>query len=237
MEDLGFNPARRATSRTRRSSTTRCSRRRRCLRSRCSSSSRTTRRARSARRRRGGAAAPDPAFRRQRDHRRGRRPDPRAADHADRGSSARSTSEARAKAPSLLRSSRRIVFWFAKRMVGRVPLPLRIHALHPKIFGGLAKMEYAQDKAKRVPFDVKALASDPGRDADRVPVLNRHRVCRGQTRAESRRRSCRDSGLSTNGPASFTDDAARRAPLRGRDHGDAGRGAGRGVRVTARPLR
>jgi hypothetical protein len=53
----------------------------------------------------------------------------------------------------------RIVFWFAKRMVGRVPLPLRIHAHHTKIFGGLAKMELAQDKAKRVPFEVKALAS------------------------------------------------------------------------------
>jgi hypothetical protein len=53
----------------------------------------------------------------------------------------------------------RIVFWFAKRMVGRVPLPLRIHAHHPKVFGGLARMEMAQDKAKRVPFDVKTLAS------------------------------------------------------------------------------
>jgi hypothetical protein len=53
----------------------------------------------------------------------------------------------------------RIVYWFAKRKVGRVPLPLRIHAHHPRVFEGMARMELAQDKAKRVPFDVKTLAS------------------------------------------------------------------------------
>jgi len=53
----------------------------------------------------------------------------------------------------------RIVFWFAKRKVGRVPLPVRIHALHPRLFSGYARMELAQEKAKRVPFAVKALAS------------------------------------------------------------------------------
>ena len=53
----------------------------------------------------------------------------------------------------------RIVFWFAKRKVGRVPLPVRIHALHSRVFSGYARMELAQDKAKRVPFVVKALAS------------------------------------------------------------------------------
>jgi hypothetical protein len=52
----------------------------------------------------------------------------------------------------------RVVFWFSKRMVGRVPLPIRIHAHHPKIFGGMARMELAQDKAKRIPFEVKAIA-------------------------------------------------------------------------------
>jgi hypothetical protein len=61
-----------------------------------------------------------------------------------------------AKPPSLFS---RIVYWFAKRRLGRVPLPVRIHALHGNVFSGYARMELAQDKAKRVPFDVKALAS------------------------------------------------------------------------------
>jgi hypothetical protein len=60
------------------------------------------------------------------------------------------------KPPSLFA---RIVFWFAKRRLGRVPLPVRIHALHGKVFSGYARMELAQDKAKRVPFKVKTLAS------------------------------------------------------------------------------
>jgi hypothetical protein len=51
------------------------------------------------------------------------------------------------------------VYWFAKRRLGRVPLPVRIHALQPKVFGGYARMELGQDKAKSVPFAVKALAS------------------------------------------------------------------------------
>jgi hypothetical protein len=50
------------------------------------------------------------------------------------------------------------VFWFAKRRLGRVPLPVAIHALHPKVFGGYARMELGQDKAKRVPAVVKMLA-------------------------------------------------------------------------------
>jgi hypothetical protein len=53
----------------------------------------------------------------------------------------------------------RAVFWFAKRRLGRVPLPVRIHALHPPVFSGYARMELGQDKAKLVPFVVKALAS------------------------------------------------------------------------------
>jgi hypothetical protein len=53
----------------------------------------------------------------------------------------------------------RIVYWFAKRRLGRVPLPVRIHAVHGRLFQGYARMELAQDKARRVPFDVKALAS------------------------------------------------------------------------------
>jgi hypothetical protein len=50
------------------------------------------------------------------------------------------------------------VFWFAKRRLGRVPTPVRIQALHDRIFSGYARMELAQDKARLVPFQVKALA-------------------------------------------------------------------------------
>ena len=53
----------------------------------------------------------------------------------------------------------RFVYWFAKRRLGRVPAPARIHALHGRVFQGCARMELAQDKSKRVPFKVKALAS------------------------------------------------------------------------------
>ena len=53
----------------------------------------------------------------------------------------------------------RIVFWFVKRRLhGRVPTPIRIHALHANVFKGYAQMEMAQDKASRVPAVVKHLA-------------------------------------------------------------------------------
>jgi hypothetical protein len=53
----------------------------------------------------------------------------------------------------------RVVFWIVKRRLGKVPLPVRIHALHPQAFSGYVRMEVAQDKSKRVPFVVKSLAS------------------------------------------------------------------------------
>jgi hypothetical protein len=52
----------------------------------------------------------------------------------------------------------RAVYWFAKRRLGRVPAPVRIQALHPRVFQGYARMELAQDKARLVPFVPKALA-------------------------------------------------------------------------------
>ena len=52
----------------------------------------------------------------------------------------------------------RVVFWMVKRRLGRVPLPVRILALHPRVFGGYARMELGLDKAKLVPITVKELA-------------------------------------------------------------------------------
>jgi hypothetical protein len=49
------------------------------------------------------------------------------------------------------------VFWFAKRRLGTVPVPVRIHALHSRIFGGYARMELAQDRAKQLPAVLKGL--------------------------------------------------------------------------------
>jgi hypothetical protein len=63
--------------------------------------------------------------------------------------------EGASRPPSLFA---RAVYWFARRRLGRVPTPLCIQALHPKVFGGYVRMEIGQDKARRVPFVPKALA-------------------------------------------------------------------------------
>ncbi len=60
-----------------------------------------------------------------------------------------------ARPPSLFA---RVVFWFVKRRLGRVPEPVRIHARHRPLFDGYARMEMGQDKARRVPAALKALA-------------------------------------------------------------------------------
>jgi len=52
----------------------------------------------------------------------------------------------------------RIAFFLTRRKVGRVVTPVRIHALHTPILYGYGQMEMAQEKAKRVPSRVKALA-------------------------------------------------------------------------------
>jgi len=51
----------------------------------------------------------------------------------------------------------KIVYWFVRRRLGKVPLPVRIHARHGPLFKGYARMEMAQDKAKRVPVALKSL--------------------------------------------------------------------------------
>jgi hypothetical protein len=53
----------------------------------------------------------------------------------------------------------RAVFWFSKRRLGNVPLPVRIHARHERVFAGYSKMELAQDRARLLPKVLKSLAS------------------------------------------------------------------------------
>ncbi len=58
------------------------------------------------------------------------------------------------KAGSLLT---RLVFFLVRRRLGRVPRPLRIHALAPRILTGYGQMEMAQEKARRVSAELKKL--------------------------------------------------------------------------------
>ncbi len=52
----------------------------------------------------------------------------------------------------------RIVFWFIRRRLGKVPLPQQITAHHPKLLSGTIRMELAVDRSKRVPAILKDLA-------------------------------------------------------------------------------
>ena len=45
-----------------------------------------------------------------------------------------------------------------RKKVGKVVMPIKVHALHPKLFRGLAFMEMAQDKANELDGVVKTLA-------------------------------------------------------------------------------
>jgi alkylhydroperoxidase family enzyme len=53
----------------------------------------------------------------------------------------------------------RFAYWFAKRMVGKVPEPLRVTARHPCIFQAYGAFEFALERARRVSPALKALAS------------------------------------------------------------------------------
>ena len=44
-----------------------------------------------------------------------------------------------------------------RKKVGKVVMPIKVHALHPKLFRGLAFMEMAQDKANELDWVVKTL--------------------------------------------------------------------------------
>jgi len=52
----------------------------------------------------------------------------------------------------------RIVFWFIKRRLGKVPLPQQIAAHHPRLLMGTIRMELAFDRSRRVPAIFKDLA-------------------------------------------------------------------------------
>ena len=51
----------------------------------------------------------------------------------------------------------RIAFFLCRRKVGKVILPVRVHALHPRLLYGYGQMEMAQEKANRVPDAPKSL--------------------------------------------------------------------------------
>jgi hypothetical protein len=51
----------------------------------------------------------------------------------------------------------RVVYWLVKRRLGRVPLPVRIHARHKHLFKGYVEMEVGQDRARTVAARLKAL--------------------------------------------------------------------------------
>ena len=52
----------------------------------------------------------------------------------------------------------RIIFFFSKRKVGKVPAPIRVMALHSQILKGYGHMELSQEKAKQVSGAIKILA-------------------------------------------------------------------------------
>lgn len=52
----------------------------------------------------------------------------------------------------------RLAFFLTRRRLGRVPRPLRIVALHPRLLMGYGQMELAQDKAASLPPALKKLA-------------------------------------------------------------------------------
>ena len=51
----------------------------------------------------------------------------------------------------------RVAYGMVRRKVGKVVMPIKVHAHHPKLFGGMAAMEMAQDKANKLDAVVKSL--------------------------------------------------------------------------------
>ena len=52
----------------------------------------------------------------------------------------------------------RLSFWLTRKKIGRVVVPVRIHALHTRLLFGYGQMEMAQEKASGVSERVKILA-------------------------------------------------------------------------------
>lgn len=53
----------------------------------------------------------------------------------------------------------RMIFFFARRKVGKVTGPMKVTARHKHVMVGVGFMENAQMKSTRVPKQLKALAS------------------------------------------------------------------------------
>ena len=51
----------------------------------------------------------------------------------------------------------RLAYFMTKRRLGRVIMPIRIKAHHPRLLRGYAHMEMAQQAARGVPLSLKAL--------------------------------------------------------------------------------
>ncbi|MEA1881826.1 MAG: hypothetical protein U9N31_05435 [Candidatus Marinimicrobia bacterium] len=52
----------------------------------------------------------------------------------------------------------RLAFLYSKWKFGKVTTPLRITAIHSKLFSGYGQMEWAQSRAKQVSWVIKSLA-------------------------------------------------------------------------------
>ena len=53
----------------------------------------------------------------------------------------------------------RLAYYFTKRKLGRVILPIKIHAHHPRLLRGLGGMEMAQQAARGVDRGLKELVN------------------------------------------------------------------------------
>ena len=52
----------------------------------------------------------------------------------------------------------RIAYWFVKRKLGRVIMPVKIHAHHSRLLRGVASMQMAQEAAGTLDRGLKCLA-------------------------------------------------------------------------------
>jgi len=52
----------------------------------------------------------------------------------------------------------RFVYWMTKRKLGRVILPVKIAAHHPRLLRAIGAMESGQAAAQSLPMQIKALA-------------------------------------------------------------------------------
>jgi hypothetical protein len=52
----------------------------------------------------------------------------------------------------------RFVYWMTKRKLGRVILPVKIAAHHPRLLRAIGAMEWGQAAAQSLPMQIKALA-------------------------------------------------------------------------------